>query len=189
MLGLARQPYYRWLDSPVTDAESAEAYRANALFDAHRDDPEFGHRFLLYEARAAGESMAERTAWRICRDNGWWSAFGKRRGRGKNSKAGPLGQLNRVKLGRAGPGFGGAVGGQGNDDMVVFATGLAALYVPPERAPLEAFGIGVFDADAPGGPAALVLAPAVPFVRAGGRRTWVSVPCAGSRQLARVFAA
>jgi hypothetical protein len=33
--------------------------------------------------------MAERTAWRICRDNGWWSAFGKQRGRGKNAKAGP----------------------------------------------------------------------------------------------------
>ncbi|EFK98054.1 integrase catalytic subunit [Streptomyces sp. SPB78] len=89
VLGLARQPYYRWLARPVTAAELAEAYRANALFDAHRDDPEFGHRFLLDEARVAGESMAERTAWRICRDNGWWSAFGKRRGRGKNTKAGP----------------------------------------------------------------------------------------------------
>ncbi|QEV51547.1 hypothetical protein CP981_07650 [Streptomyces platensis] len=94
VLGLARQPYYRsylvrGLDGPVTDAEMAEAYRANALFDAHRDDPEFSHRFLLDEARAAGEATAERTAWRICRDNGWWSAFGKRRGRGKNAKAGP----------------------------------------------------------------------------------------------------
>ncbi len=89
VLGLARQPYYRWLERPVTDTELSEAYRANALFDAHRDDPEFGHRFLLDEARAAGEPMAERTAWRICRDNGWWSAFGKRRGRGKNAKAGP----------------------------------------------------------------------------------------------------
>jgi len=89
VLGLARQPYYRWLACPVTDAELTEAYRANALFDAHRDDPEFGHRFLLDEARAAGEAMTERTAWRICRDNSWWSAFGKRRGRGRNAKAGP----------------------------------------------------------------------------------------------------
>ncbi|MFI8537595.1 IS3 family transposase [Streptomyces aquilus] len=89
VLGLARQPYYRWLNSPVTDADLAQAYRANALFDAHRDDPEFGHRFLADEARAAGEAMAERTAWRICRDNRWWSAFGKRAGRGKNAKAGP----------------------------------------------------------------------------------------------------
>jgi transposase InsO family protein len=85
VLGLARQPYYRWLAQPVTDAELEEAYRANALFDAHRDDPEFGYRFLVDEARDAGESMAERTAWRICSDNGWWSAFGKKK-RGKNGK-------------------------------------------------------------------------------------------------------
>ncbi|MER5556228.1 IS3 family transposase [Streptomyces sp. NPDC002793] len=97
VLNLARQPYYRWLASPVTDTERAEAYRADALFDAHRDDPEFGHRFLADEARAAGEAMAERTAWRICRDNRWWSAFGKRRGRGKNTKAGPPVHDDRVR--------------------------------------------------------------------------------------------
>ncbi|ESU49457.1 integrase catalytic subunit [Streptomyces sp. HCCB10043] len=97
VLGLARQPRYRWLDRPVTDTELAEAYRANALFDAHHDDPEFGHRFLADEARAAGEAMAERTAWRICRDNRWWSAFGKRRGRGKSAKAGPPVHDDRVK--------------------------------------------------------------------------------------------
>ncbi|MFE2935297.1 hypothetical protein [Streptomyces sp. NPDC059278] len=69
LLGLARQAYYRWLARPVTDAELTEAYRADALFDAHRVDPEFGHRFLLDEAHAAGEPMAERTAWRICRQD------------------------------------------------------------------------------------------------------------------------
>jgi len=77
VLKLARQPYYRWLAAPVTGAELEEAYRANALFDAHVDDPEFGYRFLVDEAREAGESMAERTAWRICSQRGWWSAFGK----------------------------------------------------------------------------------------------------------------
>ncbi|WP_369275855.1 IS3 family transposase [Streptomyces sp. R11] len=87
VLKLARQPYYRWLDRPVTDAAWEEAYRANALFDAHREDPEFGYRFLADEARDAGSAMADRTAWRICRDNRWWSVFGKRRGRTK--KAGP----------------------------------------------------------------------------------------------------
>ncbi|CAM5659407.1 hypothetical protein SCANM63S_03554 [Streptomyces canarius] len=87
VLKLARQPYYRWLDQPVTDAILEEAYRANALFDAHRDDPEFGYRFLADEARGAGAVMADRTAWRICRDNRWWSVFGKKRGKGK--KAGP----------------------------------------------------------------------------------------------------
>ncbi len=84
VLKLARQPYCRWLRHPITSAEVAGAYRANALFDAHRDDPEFGHRLLVDEARQAGQSMADRTAWRICTRNGWWSVFGKKRG--KNGK-------------------------------------------------------------------------------------------------------
>ena len=80
VLKISRQPYYRWLAKPVGDAELVRAYRANALFDAHRDDPEFGYRFLADEAREAGEVMAERTAWRICSQLGWFSAFGKKRG-------------------------------------------------------------------------------------------------------------
>jgi transposase InsO family protein len=89
VLKLARQPYYRWLKRPITDAELVQAYRANALFDAHRDDPEFGHRLLADEARQAGQPMSDRTAWRIASANGWWSAFGKKRARGKSRKAGP----------------------------------------------------------------------------------------------------
>ena len=46
VLKIARQPHYRWLASPVTDTQLEEAYLANALCDAHRDDPEFGYRFL-----------------------------------------------------------------------------------------------------------------------------------------------
>ena len=88
VLKLARQPYYRWLAAPITDAEYDQAYRADALFDAHRDDPEFGYRFLLDEASSAGQPMAERTAWRICSTNGWWSAFGKPK-RGKAGRPGP----------------------------------------------------------------------------------------------------
>ncbi|WP_454170838.1 IS3 family transposase [Microbacterium maritypicum] len=83
VLKLSRQPYYRWLADPITSREVVEAYRANALFDAHRDDPEFGHRLLADEARDAGESMSDRTAWRIASTNGWWSAFGKKRGKGR----------------------------------------------------------------------------------------------------------
>jgi transposase InsO family protein len=88
VLNIARPPYYRWLACPVTDAELTAAYRANALFDAHQDDPEFGYRFLLDEAREAGQPMAERTAWKICSQLGWWSAFGKKPGR-NGKKAGP----------------------------------------------------------------------------------------------------
>jgi len=88
VLKLSRQPYYRWLATPVTDAELVEAHRANALFDAHRDDPEFGYRFLADEARDAGQPMCRRTAWRICSENRWWSAFGKKRAR-SGKKPGP----------------------------------------------------------------------------------------------------
>ncbi|WP_245193337.1 IS3 family transposase [Kocuria sp. JC486] len=84
VLKLSRQPYYRWRKQQITRAELVEAYRANALLDAHRDDPEFGYRFLVGEAAEAGEEMCERTAWKICRDNQWWSVFGKKRG--KNGK-------------------------------------------------------------------------------------------------------
>ncbi|WP_245822480.1 IS3 family transposase [Brachybacterium avium] len=84
VLKLSRQPYYRWRQQQVTNAELIEAYRANALLDAHLDDPEYGYRLLVDEAAEAGEEMCERTAWRICRDNQWWSVFGKKRG--KNGK-------------------------------------------------------------------------------------------------------
>ena len=88
VLKIARQPYYRWLKDPVTDTDLLAAYRANALYDAHKDDPEFGYRFLVDEAADAGQPMAPRTAWRICSALGWWSVFGKPK-RGKSKKAGP----------------------------------------------------------------------------------------------------
>lgn len=80
VLKLCRQQYYRWLACPVTDAELEWAYRANALFDAHRDDPAFGYRYLHEEADAAGgQAMSSRTAWAICSANAWWSVFSKKR--------------------------------------------------------------------------------------------------------------
>jgi putative transposase len=84
VLKLSRQPYYRWLAAPIPEAVVIEAYRADALFDAHRDDPEFGYRYLADEAEAAGQPMAARTAWLLCSASDWFSAFGK--GRAKNGK-------------------------------------------------------------------------------------------------------
>jgi len=89
VLKLARQPYYRWLRNPVTRRELDEAYRANVLFDAHRDDLEFGYRLLADEARVGGgEAMSDRTAWRIASANGWGSVFGKKRSK-NGKKPGP----------------------------------------------------------------------------------------------------
>ncbi|WFR67480.1 IS3 family transposase [Curtobacterium flaccumfaciens] len=88
VLQLSHQPYSRWLANPITRSEVVAAYRANALFDAHRDDPEFGYRLLVDEARDHGEPMADRTAWTIASQNGWWSVFGNKRGRA-GKKPGP----------------------------------------------------------------------------------------------------
>ena len=79
VLKLCRAQYYRWLAAPVTASELVWAHRANALFDAHRDDPAFGYRYLHEEAADAGVGMSARTAWRICSANAWWSIFGKKR--------------------------------------------------------------------------------------------------------------
>ena len=86
VLGLARQPYYRWLRSPFTDAQLDEAWLANAIFDAHVDYPEFGYRFLADEVRLAGQAVSDRVVWRICRDHAWWSRFGRPKVRGKKAK-------------------------------------------------------------------------------------------------------
>lgn len=77
VLGLCRQQYYRWLKTPFTNAELDEAWLANAIFDAHRDDPEFGYRFLVDEVHDQGWEASQRTVWRICSQNGWWASFAK----------------------------------------------------------------------------------------------------------------
>ncbi len=89
VLKLARQPYYRWLNEPVSDGLLEQAHLANAICDAHRDDPEFGYRFLTDEVRDAGYTVCERTVWRVCRDNRWWSAFGKPKSRKKTTPGAP----------------------------------------------------------------------------------------------------
>jgi transposase InsO family protein len=87
-LKLARRPPCRWLAHPVTERELEQAYLANAVFDAHADDPEFGYRLLADEARGAGRVGCDGTVWRICTANRWWSAFGKKRGK-DGRKLGP----------------------------------------------------------------------------------------------------
>jgi transposase InsO family protein len=88
VLKLCRQQYYRWRAEPFTDAELDEAYLANAVFDAHRDDPEFGYRFLADEVRAAGHvEVGDRTVWRIASENGWWCSFGKKKTRKASAPA------------------------------------------------------------------------------------------------------
>ncbi len=85
VLNLCRQQYYRWVSQPFTDGQLGEARLTNAIFDAHTDDPEFGYRFLADEVRSVDHVVSDRVVWRICRDMGWWSRFGKPK-RGKSPK-------------------------------------------------------------------------------------------------------
>lgn len=88
VLKIARQPFYRWLAQPVTASEWDQALLANAIFDAHRDDPAFGYRLVADEVHDAGFDACERTVWKVCSTNGWWSSFGKKRGK-NGKKSGP----------------------------------------------------------------------------------------------------
>lgn len=89
VLNLARQPYYRWLAEPVTNADWVAAHRANALLDAHRDDPEFGYRFLADELERAGHEVGERRVWRLCSQQRLWSATVRKGRRGAGKSPGP----------------------------------------------------------------------------------------------------
>ena len=88
VLKLARQPYYRWRNNPIRDADVLRAHRINALHDAHHDDPTFGYRYLADEARRAGWRMSRWTAWKLCSQAGILSSAQRRR-RGKGKKTGP----------------------------------------------------------------------------------------------------
>lgn len=87
VLKIARQPYYRWRDAPVSETEWVQAHRVNALVNADRDDPQFGYRFLADEAARASLRMCRRTAWALCSQQGLVSRTQGRRG--KNHRPGP----------------------------------------------------------------------------------------------------
>lgn len=79
VLKLARAQYCRWLRGPVGPAGRLRQERVRELRDAHNDDPEFGCRLLADEARQAGFPIANRMAWRLCRNAGFMSAVVKTR--------------------------------------------------------------------------------------------------------------
>ena len=89
VLNLCRQQYYRWRVQPISDRQLDEAWLANAIFDAHTDDPEFGYRFLADEVRHDGHVVSDRVVWRICRDHRWWSVFGKPKNRKGSAPGAP----------------------------------------------------------------------------------------------------
>lgn len=87
VLGFSRQAYYAWLAEPISRRDLQDAYLTNAALDLHHDDPEYGYRFIADELKAAGHRVGENRVWRLCSQQGLFSAHSKRRGR--NRRAGP----------------------------------------------------------------------------------------------------
>jgi transposase InsO family protein len=88
VLGFKPQGYYRWLRQPCCRRDLEDAHLANAIVDAHADDPAFGYRFLADELHDAGVEVGERRVWRLCRDHRIWSTT-TRKGRRNTKTPGP----------------------------------------------------------------------------------------------------
>ena len=67
VLGFSRQAYYQWLAEPVSEREWSDAHAANAVLDAHADDPEFGYRFLADELRGRSLAVSDHQVLKACR--------------------------------------------------------------------------------------------------------------------------
>ncbi len=87
ILGFTKQAYYKWLKNPVPQRDWDQAHLMNAAVDVHRDDPEFGYRFITDELQAAGWKVSPNRVARLCSAQRIWSVFAKKRG--LNRKAGP----------------------------------------------------------------------------------------------------
>ena len=87
VLGFSRQAYYKWLSAPVCDRDLENAYLMNDAFDLHKEDPEFGYRFISDELRASGHMCSENRVQRLCSRRGLFSVHARKRG--KNRRPGP----------------------------------------------------------------------------------------------------
>lgn len=83
VLNFSRQAFYAWNLKPVSERDVIDAYATNAAVDIHRDDPEFGYRFIADELAAAGWQMSERRVWRLCSQANLFSFHSRKRRRGR----------------------------------------------------------------------------------------------------------
>jgi putative transposase len=86
-LHFSKQAFYQWRGNPVSQRDWDDAHLTNAAWDAHRDDPAFGYRFISDELNQAGLKAGENRVWRLCSQQRLWSLFAKKRG--LRGKAGP----------------------------------------------------------------------------------------------------
>jgi transposase InsO family protein len=88
VLGFSTQAYYRWLADPVSQRDWDDAHLLNAIIDVHRDDPEFGYRFIADEVHRLGHKGSENRIQRLCALQQVTSSTIRRR-RGAGKRPGP----------------------------------------------------------------------------------------------------
>jgi putative transposase len=90
VLKIAKQPFYRWLQNPVSTRDWDDAQLTNAALDAHAEAPTFGYRLIadeLADLADLGFEASERRVWRLCSQQGIVSTTTRKR-RGKSGKQG-----------------------------------------------------------------------------------------------------
>ena len=83
VLGFSKQAFYQWRAKPVSERDYDDAYLINAAIDVHRDDPEFGYRFIADELASQGFTASRNRVNRLCTLQQLWSVHARRRGRGR----------------------------------------------------------------------------------------------------------
>jgi hypothetical protein len=87
VLKIARQPFYRWFQNPVSTRDWDDAQLANAALDAHAEAPTFGYRLIADELADLGYEVWELRVWRLCSKQGNVSTTTTKK-RGKSGKHG-----------------------------------------------------------------------------------------------------
>jgi putative transposase len=81
VLQLSKQGYFKWLKNPCSARDLEDAYLVSTAIDVHKDDPEFGYRFIRDELERKGISASRNRVHRLCREHRIWSVTVKKRGR------------------------------------------------------------------------------------------------------------
>jgi putative transposase len=89
VLGHSTQAFYKWQKEPVCRRDLDDAHVVNAIVDIHRDDPEFGYRFISDELEKAGHTLGEGRIHRLCKRHRIWSVTTKKGRRGSGKIPGP----------------------------------------------------------------------------------------------------
>jgi len=89
VLGFSTQAFYKWQANPVCHRDRDDAHVVNAIVDIHRDDPEFGYRFIFDELEKAGHQVGEGRVHRLCKRHRIWSVTTKKGRKGSGKIPGP----------------------------------------------------------------------------------------------------